>query len=526
MKIEHRIAIVVRWLSAFVIALLAVTGILYNKVEAADPVITGAPPTGYVGTPYSYSFSATGDAGCCSTATWSISGLPPGLTASGRTISGTPTAAGTYTAVDVTINDPTGTTTTTFTIIISVPPITFSTTSIPSGTVGQSYAASIIATGGTGTITYSIISGTLPPGLIFNAGQLTGTPSRNSAGTYSFTVQASSGTVSAQQTYSTTVERGTFSVTVTISPTLAEGQTRLYVNNQPRGSSLSGGDSVKLTGLDPDAAINVSVDDIVQNPSRPDIRYNADASSATASEDSTLISFTYRTEYSVDLRSEPAGITSISGSGWYREGVPINLTAPNEVPKDNDSQYRFAYWLTPSGEKINSQVLNTAINAPGKFIATYDLYYKVDVETQYGSFQGGGWQKSGSMVKWSVSPGEVPMTGVLGFFGGKQKALITSGSVTVDSPKTITVQWDPDYTTPAITIPLALVVVAGIVYGLYSLTRGSRRPEPVPYGPSFNAPPPSSSHTPISYLRHAAASTTSTSTTSYAAAADYGGHDW
>lgn len=481
----------VMWLVSLVAVICLMAGFLSEKAEAAPPVISGSPPSGQVGVPYTYTFAATCDGGACPAAIWSFSGFPPGLGASGRTITGTPASVGTFT-IDVHVTDTTfGNANASFTINVINPPIVFSATSIPSATAGQSYSASIAATGGGGAIlTYSITSGTLPAGLVLNAGQITGTPARGTAGTYSFTVTATSGTTTAQQQFNLTVDRGTYEVTVTISPTLAEGQTKLYVNNQQKGNSLRGGDSVKLTLLDPDAVITISVDNIVQNPSRPDIRYRADASSATASQDANQINFTYRTEYSVDLRSEPAGITAISGSGWYREGTPINLTAPGEVAKDNDSQYRFAYWLAPSGEKVNSQILNTTVTSPGKYIANYELYYRVDVQTQFGSVQGGGWQKAGSVAKWNMTPGEVPMTGVLGFFGGKLRALLTAGSVTVDGPKTVTVQWDPDYTTPAITIPLAIIVVAGMIYGIYSLSRRSRRPEPATYPPAFGPPPP------------------------------------
>jgi hypothetical protein len=488
---KHFCATRITWLISLIAAICLVAGISLEKVEAAPPAISGSPVSGQVGVPYNYTFTATCDGGACPASTWSFSGLPPGLSASGRTITGTPSAVGTFT-VDVHVTDTTyGSSTASFAIIITNPPITFSTTSIPSATVGQPYSASIAATGGAGaSINYSISSGTLPAGVVLNAGQISGTPARGTAGAYNFTITATSGTTTAQQTFTLSVDKGTYEVTVTISPSLTEGQTKLYVNNVPRGNTLRGGDSVKLTGLDPDTIATVSVDNIVQNPSRPDIRYRADASSASANQDNTQINFTYRTEYSIDLRSEPSGITSISGSGWYRESTPINLTAPNSVDKDTDSQYRFAYWLTPSGDKINSQVLNTTVTSPGKYIATYDLYYQIDVQSQFGNVQGGGWQKAGSMSKWTVSPGEVPMSGFLGFFGGKMKALLTSGAVTVDGAKTVTVQWDPDYTTPIVTMPLAVIVIAGVIYGIYSLSRRGRRPEPAPYSTGFGMPPP------------------------------------
>jgi hypothetical protein len=395
--------------------------------------------------------------------------------------------------INVTVNDATyGTSTATFTIVIIIPPLTFANTSLSSAAVGQGYSASITAAGGTGTITYALTSGGLPSGLFFNAGQISGTPARGTAGNYSFTITATAGSTTAQQTFSLFVDKGSFDVTVSVSTGLAEGQTRLYVDNVPKGT-LRGGESVRLTKLDPDLAVNVAVDSTVANPGRPDIRYKAESSSARASEGISQIQFNYFTEYDVQVKSDPNGLTSVPGSAWYREGTPLNINAPPEVAKDAESQYRFAYWLTPRGDKISSQVLNTAVVSSGNYIATYELYYRINVESQFGSVQGGGWNKTGSAAKWSIAPVEVAMPGILGFFGGKYKALLTSGTVIADGPKTVTVQWDPDYSTPAVTIPLAILAIAGAIYGLYALNRRGKQPIPAPYATQVHqmpAPPP------------------------------------
>ena len=471
--------------------MLCLLGIaLPERAQAAPPVISGSPPSGQVGIPYSGYFAATCNGTSCSSPTWSISGLPPGLMASGSSIVGTPTAPGTF-SLNVTVNDATwGSSSASFIINITVPPLTFYTTSISSAAVGQSYSATITATGGTGTITYALSGGGLPSGLSFNNGQIMGTPARGTAGNYSFTITATAGSTTAQQTFSLYVDKGSYNVTVSISTGLVEGQTRLYVDNVPKGT-LRGGESAKLTSLDPDSSVTVSIDSTVANPGRPDIRYKAESSSARASVDVSLIQFNYFTEYDVEITCDPAGLTSIAGSGWYRDGMPLNINAPQEIAKDADSQYRFAYWLSPRGDKINSQVLNTAVASSGNFVATYELYYKVNIESQYGSVQGGGWLKSGSSGKWSISPPEVAMPGILGFFGGKYKALLTSGTAVADEPRTVTVQWDPDYSVPAITIPFTLLAIAGAIYGLYALSRrGGRQPMPSPYATQMHQMPP------------------------------------
>lgn len=63
--------------------------------------------------------------------------------------------------------------------------------SLPGGTVGTAYSQSVSVTGGSGTYSYSISSGALPPPLgISSAGLISGTPT--AAGTYTFTVHGAS----------------------------------------------------------------------------------------------------------------------------------------------------------------------------------------------------------------------------------------------------------------------------------------------------------------------------------------------
>ena len=109
---------------------------------------------------------------------------------------------------------------------------------------------------------------------------------------------------------------------------------------------------------------------------------------------------------------------------------------------------------------------------PGDIIAKYDTYYRLTLVSPYGELEGSNWYKAGSKVEWGVVTSEVPVSGILGFFGGKLKAINDSGTEIMDTPKTITVTWKPDYTTPAILIPLSLLLIGLVVFVLYRLARG------------------------------------------------------
>ena len=176
-------------------------------------ITTTSLPDGIVGTAYSATLAATGGSG---TYTWSIASgnLPDGLTldASTGTISGTPTTAGTY---DFTVQVTDGTQTATKDLSIKVNAVlSITTTSLPDGIVGTAYSATLAATGGSGTYTWSIASGNLPDGLTLDAstGTISGTPT--TAGTYDFTVQVTDGTQTATKDLSIKVNASTSSFTV------------------------------------------------------------------------------------------------------------------------------------------------------------------------------------------------------------------------------------------------------------------------------------------------------------------------
>lgn len=67
--------------------------------------------------------------------------------------------------------------------------LTITTSSLTTGKVGVAYFQQMTADGGTGPYTWSITSGTLPPGLtLSSSGVLSGTPS--APGQYSFVITA------------------------------------------------------------------------------------------------------------------------------------------------------------------------------------------------------------------------------------------------------------------------------------------------------------------------------------------------
>lgn len=465
-----------------------------NPAQAEPLVSSTLLPTGQVGTAYYATLMATGGT---PPYTWSIvtGTLPLGLalTPATGTISGTPIIQGTFSfVIEATDSDAASSQQSLF-ITITSRPMFFLTTSLPQATEDTSYLAALTASGGTAPYTWSIVSGTLPAGLTLEAttGTITGTPIQGTAGISSFAVMASDSSsppASAQQSFSITVEKGSYQPTITVSG-LKAGATNVFVNGQQIGM-LQDSQSLKLS-FDLGTTQTISVEPVIQHPTDEGVRFEAEADEITVNELSLNADFSYYTEYYVELKTEPSKVGQITNSGWYKEGYTLVATAPDNMD-DNDrpgTQYRFSYWTLPTGETVSDRNLDFSVNAPGTCIANYDTYYSLTLTSPYGEQNGSVWYKAGSQAEWNLATTEVPMSGILGLFGGKLNAVNSRGAIVMDEPKNIAITWEPDYTMPLILIPAALLIIIFGIYGLYILLRGPQT-RPTPVTPPFQPMPP------------------------------------
>ncbi len=180
---------------------------------------TSTLPSGQIAATYSTTLAATGGT---TPYNWSVSAgaLPAGLALSTTgTISGTPTASGSF-SFTVKVTDSTTPTAETATQSLTLAigtvatPVQITTSSVSSGRVGTAYSTTLEATGGTTPYSWSVSAGALPAGLALSTtGTISGTPT--AMGTFSFTIKVSDSGAPA------TTASGNFSITITAASSYA-----------------------------------------------------------------------------------------------------------------------------------------------------------------------------------------------------------------------------------------------------------------------------------------------------------------
>jgi hypothetical protein len=240
----------------------ATTASFAVTMNPALTVTTSTLPTAVIGVPYSQNITATGG---LPPYTWTVyfGALPAGLTmnASGN-VSGTPTALGTsnftvlvYDSLDYSAMGA-------ISLTVVVPPPAITSTSLPGGIIGLAYSTQLTCTN-CGGYSWSLVSGTLPPGLSLTAGgAITGTPT--AVGTSNFTIGLSSPLAAGAltQALSITISPQAATILTTALPAGTVGQTynaqltcascggyswSIAAGSLPQGLSVSSGGAITGT---------------------------------------------------------------------------------------------------------------------------------------------------------------------------------------------------------------------------------------------------------------------------------------
>jgi hypothetical protein len=212
-------------------------------------ITTSSLPQGVVGANYQAGFAVTGGT---APYRWAANGsVPPGLEVfPSGSIFGVPFMAGSF-SFNVVVTDANNLSTSKpFTIVVTGSVVSITTTSpLPSGSVGQAYSQTLLASNGTPPYQWTAGSG-VPTGLTLNpsTGAITGTPT--TAGNYSFQVSV---TDSASNTASATFALTINAPTILPSPQYRRSSTARSASPTVKRSPLPA-ESRPINGLSPPAA--------------------------------------------------------------------------------------------------------------------------------------------------------------------------------------------------------------------------------------------------------------------------------
>ncbi len=207
-------------------------------------------PDGDVGSAYDATLTATGGT---APYTWSLTSgtLPSGLAlnATSGAITGTPTSNAADSQLTFQVADsasPPAMVSVTLSLTISAVPLAITTAALPLGQIGVAYQGQLVATGGTGALSWQVSAGSLPAGLQFasSTGLISGTPTATALQTPLTVSVTDSGNPAQTQSAAYTITVSPAGISVQVSPqraglTLGQQQSFTATTNDNAGVSWS-----------------------------------------------------------------------------------------------------------------------------------------------------------------------------------------------------------------------------------------------------------------------------------------------
>ena len=280
-------------------------------------------PSSLYGTSYSQTIQAQGGS---LPYNWVLTGgaLPPGLSFNNGAITGTPTSPGTYTFTVQVFDNSSHYISGTFSLTIAGSSVTVATPGIlPAGAVGGPYSTGLLATGGVPPYTWTVASGSLPPGLTLSTGGvISGVPT--TVGSYIFSAQVQDNTsLTASQQFTITVSPAGISPRIGVFSQVVAGggwTTTLWLVNR----SAAAVPATIVFHADNGGLIGLPVT-VLQGGMTTQV--SANTLNETIAPNTTLVITTLPQTNNVQCWADVQGSGALSGFGFYSNG-----TSEAEVP--------------------------------------------------------------------------------------------------------------------------------------------------------------------------------------------------
>lgn len=168
-----------------------------------------------------------------------------------------------------------------------------------------------------------------------------------------------------------------------------------------------------------------------------------------------------KVQYYLTVKTDPPGVVSILGEGWYDEGATASLTAPEVVPISPGARYRFKHWSV-NGKALAGHTVAFVMDRNYTATAHYYLQYYLNVVSPYGVVGGEGWYNANETAYAFLD------LGLLDHGNGTRRVFVSwggaasganyskSGPILMDGPKTAVANWKTQYLLTVATDPAGL----------------------------------------------------------------------
>jgi len=160
----------------------------------------------------------------------------------------------------------------------------------------------------------------------------------------------------------------------------------------------------------------------------------------------------WKTQFLLTVKSDPASVQDVKGSGWYDADTQASFSAPPVVPADKDSRLRFDHWSGAfDGQSLSGTVLMDRPKVvEAHYLAQYLLTIHYDPVTVPHAFNETSWYDANTNVPLGPALSTVDLSSVerlrfVGWFENGKQLTGVSLNIFMDQPHELTLSYETQY---------------------------------------------------------------------------------